>query len=86
MACKELPKCKPEKAVRIVEEWSKAHPVKTNAMKFEEVFGVKVDRYLCLFNGCQANGGGLVNGELQGCEKCKLNKWWDEPYKERGEE
>ena len=29
----------PEFAVRIVEEWSKAHPIQTNADKFKEVFG-----------------------------------------------
>ena len=29
----------PEEAVRIVEEWSKAHPMKTNGNKFREVFG-----------------------------------------------
>ena len=29
----------PEEAVRIVEEWSKAHPIQTNADKFKEVFG-----------------------------------------------
>ena len=29
----------PEKAVRIVEEWSKAHPIQTNGQKFQEVFG-----------------------------------------------
>lgn len=28
----------PEFAVRIVEEWSKAHPIQTNADKFKEVF------------------------------------------------
>ena len=29
----------PDEAVDIVEQWSKEHPVMTNAMKFEEVFG-----------------------------------------------
>lgn len=29
----------PEEAVHIVEEWSKAHPIKTNGQKFVEVFG-----------------------------------------------
>lgn len=29
----------PTEAVRIVEEWSKAHPIQTNADKFKEVFG-----------------------------------------------
>ena len=30
----------PAEAVRIVEEWSKAHPIQTNADKFKEVFGM----------------------------------------------
>ena len=29
----------PAEAVRIVEEWSKAHPIQTNGDKFYEVFG-----------------------------------------------
>lgn len=29
----------PTEAVRIVEEWSKAHPIQTNEDKFKEVFG-----------------------------------------------
>ena len=29
----------PDVVVRVVEEWSKAHPIQTNAQKFAEVFG-----------------------------------------------
>lgn len=29
----------PKESVSIVEKWSREHPVMTNAMKFEEVFG-----------------------------------------------
>ena len=36
----DLEKKHPAEAVRIVEQWSKAHPIQTNAMKFEEVFGI----------------------------------------------
>lgn len=32
-----------EKAVAIVEQWSKEHPIMTNKMKFEEVFGKTCD-------------------------------------------
>ena len=32
-----------EKAVAIVEKWSKEHPIMTNKMKFEEVFGNTCD-------------------------------------------
>lgn len=37
--CPEWVNENPEQAVRIVEEWSKAHPIQTNADKFKEVFG-----------------------------------------------
>lgn len=31
----------PTEAVRIVEEWAKAHPIQTRAQKFTEVFGLE---------------------------------------------
>lgn len=37
--CKTFIRTCPEQAVAIVEQWSKEHPVITNLMKFEEVFG-----------------------------------------------
>lgn len=43
--CTGLEREKPEKAIAIVEKWSAEHPVMTNAQKFEEVFGWKIDRY-----------------------------------------
>lgn len=33
----------PEKAVAIIEQWSNEHPIMTNKMKFEEVFGKTCD-------------------------------------------
>lgn len=66
----------PEEAVRIVEEWSKNHPVMTNSMKFEEVFGKPVaadgagNRCAPFVNVC-------IHRECSAC-----NEWWDEPYKE----
>ena len=71
-----------EQAAQAVEEWSKENPIKTNAQKFEEVFGIAPTQKVCLFLECNENGGGFVDGELGGCAKCKLNNWWDEPYKE----
>lgn len=64
---------KPEEAVRIVEKWSRAHPVQTNAQKFEEVFGETINTR---FPKCLPWIGKCVDRE---CAEC--NKWWDEPYK-----
>ena len=41
--CKE--RDNPAEAVCIVEEWSKAHPIQTNAQKFEEVFGITLGTF-----------------------------------------
>ena len=65
----------PDETVRIVEEWSKAHPVMTNAMKFEEVFG---GIYVTRIEACadKEGNGCYILGEA----------WLNMPYKERGEE
>lgn len=39
LSCNEWVDCNPEKAVKVVEEWSKAHSI-TNGEKFLEVFGI----------------------------------------------
>ena len=42
----------PEKAEHIIMQWAARHPVKTNRMKFEEVFGVDcTEPILCDFDG-----------------------------------
>jgi hypothetical protein len=69
----------PDEAVDIVEQWSREHPVMTNAMKFEEVFGEK-----------PANGKGerlcppiaFRKSKDCSCECSECDQWWDEPYKE----
>lgn len=42
IGCVELEKNNPEVAVDTVEQWSELHPIFTNAMKFEQTFGVKL--------------------------------------------
>lgn len=61
-------------AIEIVENWVKEHPIKTNAMKFEEVFGFEPLRDCCLIN--------------KECRDCKLNgekncseTFWNAEYK-----
>ncbi|MBR2999702.1 MAG: hypothetical protein IKF39_01785 [Oscillospiraceae bacterium] len=60
----------PEVAVRLVEEWSKAHPVQTNAQKFEEVFG----EYLLQTRFDTVNRVMVTTAPI--------GEWWNEPYKE----
>ena len=57
----------PAEAVRIVEEWSKAHPKQTNADKFKEVFG-SVGLLYEMFD---------FNSNSYGVHH---SKWWDMPY------
>ena len=51
----------------MVEQWSKEHPIITNACKFKEVFG-------------SSKFYELVNTDLP--EYARRSSWWDEPYKE----
>lgn len=43
MLCEDVVSKNAEKAVEIVEEWLKTHPVKTNADKIEELTGTKIE-------------------------------------------
>lgn len=61
--------------IEAVEKWAKEHPVKTNADKFKEVFGVEPSLVRC-----------PLKRECRGCEyKCELGvtiKFWNSEYKE----
>lgn len=46
VACSYLLKKCPEDTYKIVEQWSKEHPIITNARKFEEVFGLSGHRLI----------------------------------------
>ena len=76
--CLDFSLAQPEEAVRIVEEWSKAHPVMTNAMKFEEVFGYH-PKTQAGSDMCPPRPDSW-NCYATPCDACK--KWWDKPYKE----
>lgn len=71
--CADFEEEHPAEAVRIVEEWSKAHPIQTNGQKFEEVFGIN-GKYLAamFYDYC-------VNEERDGVA-IKPACWWDMPY------
>lgn len=72
----------PEEVIEIVKKWSKEHPIITNAMKFEEVFGCpptpdnnEGHKYMCAPRGKRTD-----NCEKYDCKKC--DAWWDEEWKE----
>ena len=55
----------PTEAVRIVEEWSKAHPIQTNGMKLKKDFGLPgVEKVF--------NAGRWMYALLE--------QWWNAPY------
>lgn len=69
-------------AAEIVEQWAKEHPVKTNADKFREVFGMeKLPFYSCIY----------TNADCRDCEHfigmgCKANgDFWNAEYKGKTE-
>ena len=75
VACSHLLKKCPEDACKIVEQWSKEHPIITNARKFEEVFGKIEIKDLIT---CRLKYDSEYYTELEILE----TRWWDEPYKE----
>jgi len=70
----EYPDEKLEELVSGIEQWSKEHPIITNAQKFKEVFGLepKSDRCPPFATNDYCTG--------RKCIDCM--SWWDEPYKE----
>lgn len=70
-------------AIEVVENWAKENPIKTNADKFREVFGMeKLPFYSCIYH----------NAECRDCEHftgmgCKANSgFWDTEYNEKTKE
>ena len=62
--------------ISIVEKWAKEHPLKTNTMKLEEVFGQKISNFFRDY----------VSGYV--CEKVfkdELKRWLGEEHEERKE-
>lgn len=72
----EYPDEKLKKLVSGIEQWSKEHPVITNAKKFEEVFGSKRPHELFSCDVCNTTGDYTIEVTIQKTE------WWNEPYKE----
>lgn len=64
----------PDGAVQLVEEWSKANKPKTNAQKFEEVFGKPVVADQAGHRCAPWRADCLI------CECDECDEWWDEPF------
>jgi hypothetical protein len=69
LSCGQFRRAHPDVYVSVVEQWSKEHPLVTNAQKFKEVFGV---------------GPEYCSSPLRTSETGNVlaHEWWDEPYKE----
>lgn len=67
-----------QEAEEIIMKWVKENPIKTNADKFKEVFGVDVykgDYYCCSGISCKHK-----------CEECKYKGFWNKEYIEPKED
>lgn len=71
-----------EKAVKIVEQWSKGHPVKTRQSEFLKIFPnaaiYEDDGILCI-KPCVIDGSiGCTNENGKGCYGCRRKYWLTE--------
>lgn len=67
----------PENAEKIIMEWAKENPAKTNADKFKEVFGVEA------FSEGELGCNGIKCPNKTKCGECEYKKFWSKEYKER---
>ena len=58
-------------------KWAKENPIKTNADKFKEVFGIKPNKAKCPFLDSTEE---CSKHNL--CVHCALNDFWNQEYKE----
>jgi hypothetical protein len=73
VGCGDSLKTSPEKILELVEQWSKEHPVLTNRMKFEEVFGIDNQRI-------EINSDGYMP-TVTIPSSILMKSWWDAEYK-----
>lgn len=64
----------PQEAEKIIMAWEKERPIKTNADKFKEVFGIELNYG---GNACL----GILCGENE-CEYCNQYQFWEREYVE----
>lgn len=59
--------------IKVIEQWSKEHPIITNAQKLKEVFGEKRLSDLINCRVINASGDEII-------VDMQKTQWWDEPY------
>lgn len=77
--CATTIKHSPEEVEKRIMQWAKEHPVKTNADKFKEVFGVEINHSYsdCIFKYTS------VCKDISYCV-CEYADFWEQEYKEPG--
>lgn len=82
--CEEFMRHYPEKYEKVIMDWAKEHPIKTNADKFKEVFGFEVmsEGKKCIGIECDYNR----FGEIVPCKECSKYHFWEKEYVELDKE
>lgn len=77
-------KSKIKELEKVIMNWAKEHPIKTNADKFREVFGFDTSTETS-FTFCPFINDGC---DSENCETCGKHDFWNQEYKEpkKGEE
>ena len=66
-----------EQSEKIIMNWAKEHPAKTNADKFKEVFGVEINASGGIVSSCTG-----IKCPDSSCDNCKYKDFWQQEYKE----
>lgn len=74
ISCESFSKKYPEQVQEILLKWDKEHPIKTNADKFEEVFGFRPSIVCPMYR--------VKDCEDGDCWDCLYREFWDREYKE----
>lgn len=56
----------------------------TNAEKFEEFFGIKVDEFAA--DPCDIADRSTICGNTNGCAECELYHFWEKQYRKKNKE
>lgn len=69
---------RPNEAEEIIMNWAKEHPIKTNADKFKEVFGIEYYND----SGTKCDGIKCPSNETHSylCSECEYKDFWDKEY------
>lgn len=72
--CEDYVEKYPQEAEEIIMKWAKEHPIKTNADKFKEVFGVE-------FSNNAAQCCEFIQCPNVDCDGCQYKDFWQQEYK-----